>query len=173
MVIENPTKDGVQILLRPNRSATWTQTKYMIYGIGLISMLIAVYWLTIGAWLVLPFIGLEILGLAILARIVCANSFSQDLLTINNEQVTVTYGKQMPEKHWHFSLADTELLIIRPHHALSPHQLKLKDDKKVLAIGRYLNKADIDKLIKCLLQTQLTIRFTGQIKTRSIDGFKL
>lgn len=173
MVVENRTEKNLQLLLMPNHSATWKQTKLMIYGIGGVSLIIAAYWISIGAWMVLPFIGLEIIGLTILARLVCAKSYSKDVLTVSDEEIEVTYGKRSPEKHWHFSLKETELQIVKPHHSMSPLQLKLKDSSKCLPIGSYLNKPDIEQVIQALKNTRLKYRYYGQTKTRAINGFEI
>lgn len=172
MVIESIIGEQRLIILRPNHSANWKQTKRLFLAIALASGLVTLYWISIGAWMVLPFIGLELIAFFFLSRIVCAKSFSQEVLTLDANQISVTFGKQLPERRWDFLRTNTELIIVKPHHSLSPHQLKLKDPDKTLEIGSRLNKEDNNQLIHCLKDAKLTYRYAGQTKTTALDSFE-
>ena len=51
--------NAVTILLTPNRSITWVQAKWIIAFMIAVVMIIAIAWTFVGAWMILPFAGLE------------------------------------------------------------------------------------------------------------------
>ena len=48
------------IKLSPNQSASWRETKIVITIMVLLVMSIAIGWTMAGAWIILPFAGLEV-----------------------------------------------------------------------------------------------------------------
>ncbi|MEL7289923.1 MAG: DUF2244 domain-containing protein, partial [Pseudomonadota bacterium] len=60
MVEVSTFEHQVQLHLSPNRSATWQQTKHLIAAFALFISSIAIAWSLAGAWVILPFAGLEV-----------------------------------------------------------------------------------------------------------------
>ena len=57
----DPLGGGCRFIIRPNRSLSWRELLVFFYISLSISLLIALFFLLMGAWLVLPFTGLEML----------------------------------------------------------------------------------------------------------------
>ena len=57
----DPLGTGCRFIIRPNRSLSWRELLLFFYISLSVSLLIALFFLLIGAWLILPFTGLEML----------------------------------------------------------------------------------------------------------------
>ncbi|MBT3012020.1 MAG: DUF2244 domain-containing protein [Candidatus Thiodiazotropha sp. (ex Lucina pensylvanica)] len=64
---QNSNSDEAVLVVQPNRSLTWNQSKWLFLLLALCIGLVGLYFFSLGAWLVLPFTGLEIciIGIAI------------------------------------------------------------------------------------------------------------
>jgi len=133
----------------------------------------SLFWAFLGVWLVFPFAGLEVTLVAFFGCQVCSATYHQELLSIDDSNIEVAWGKDRPKRRWLFDREGCELEIIRPGHSLSAHQIRLKAGQRSLAIGCKLNKKDIDALIKYFRSTSIPIRFVGETTRQSIDGFDL
>jgi len=173
MIIRTQDNKTSLFQLLPNSSLSWQQTKYVIGAVACISFAIALFWSLNGAWLVLPFAGLEVSLFSYVCYRVCLNSYQQERLSISDSAIKVEWGKDAPKQRWTFSRRNCEWVVIRPRHSLSPHQIKLKADKQFLPIGAKLNKDDIDQLIKYLESSNIPLRFTGETVRHAIEGFDI
>jgi len=171
MVIKTQLQNALVVQLRPNCSFSWQQTKYFIIAVTLTLIVFSLYWVILGAWLVLPFIGLEISAVAFFCHRVCSDTYHQELISFFQDNIAVEWGKDCPQRRWVFPRESSEFEIIRPSHSLSTHQIRLKSGQRSLPIGRKLNKDDIGVLIKLIKETSIPIRFTGKTLRHSIDGF--
>ena len=60
-MIEFDTQDEIQrLVITANRSMSWHQNKQILAFMFCVNMAIALSWAAMGAWMVLPFAGLEI-----------------------------------------------------------------------------------------------------------------
>ncbi|MFT5577171.1 MAG: putative membrane protein [Bermanella sp.] len=64
MITLQHSSSGQCLILAPNRSADWQANKRLIVAITLISTLIAGGFAYLGAWIILPLAGAEVLGLS-------------------------------------------------------------------------------------------------------------
>jgi uncharacterized membrane protein len=80
------------ITLTPNRSATWRETKWMIWFMVIIVFIIAGGWTLVGAWIILPFAGLDVGLFAYFMSRVCRQGFAQQIITITDDIVVIEEG---------------------------------------------------------------------------------
>ena len=173
MVINEQVKGNLQIRLLPNRSATWRQTKWVVATIGGVSLCIGVFWALKGAWVILPFAGLEVLLLAYFAHRVCYHNYHQQVIYIEPDLIRVEWGYYYPKKHWTFQRDHSEFQINRPAHSLSPAAIIIRDKDRGLRLGSFLNTEDAEKFIGCIRKSGVYYRFAGVTQVHAIDGFKL
>lgn len=148
------------ITLTPNRSATWLETKTIIIIMVVIVMSIAIGWAFSGAWVILPFAGLEVGLFAYFMYRVCRNGFAQQIITISDEWVIIESGIQRREvaRSYHrdrlsFEISETErdwhlpdIILCLEHYRFS--------------IGEFLNKEDRVLLKETLQQSGLPLSRT-------------
>ena len=78
-----------QIVLNPNNSLSAKAAVRVIVGLALMVVLIALGFMHIGAWLVFPFAGLELLAIAYAFYYMHAHSADFERITIDDESVIV------------------------------------------------------------------------------------
>ena len=80
---------GCRIVARQNNSLSAKDNVLLLLAIVTVSLLIALSFARIGAWLVLPFAGLELLALAYAFNYVFVHSNDFESITIENDCVVV------------------------------------------------------------------------------------
>ncbi|WP_102798782.1 DUF2244 domain-containing protein [Bowmanella denitrificans] len=156
-------RNGVnQICLRPNRSASWSQTKWLISGLSCVAILVALAWSLAGAWLILPFAGLEVALLAALAFKVCKYTYHQQVIKVSAHCIDVQWGQHYPKRRWQFPRENSLILVEKARHSLSGDRLVLLGNQQRLPIGEYLNQDDQRKLLSALRDLHVPITFRGQ-----------
>ncbi|MDF2180307.1 DUF2244 domain-containing protein [Aliiglaciecola sp. CAU 1673] len=171
MVTLSRNHNLIEISLIPNRSATWRQTKWLVAFLGFVCLSIALAWTFLGAYLVLPFAGLEVGLLWLLAHHVCSHTYSKQKLLIDEDSIEVQWGRNRLERRWRFVREACLFRINKARHSLSPDSIFLDDGYQRIAIGERLNKADNQELIALLQRLDLPCRLGGQHKIRSLDVF--
>src|SRR5262245_47633339 len=123
-MVENHQHAGITVItLFPNRSATWEETRLFVAAICATSLLIGIAMTFIGAWMVLPFSGLEALLVAWLFYRVCQSTYQRQVITCEAERVLVQFGTHFPKRSWQLERSRTRLSVAEPTHPLSPLKL--------------------------------------------------
>ncbi|MET0071733.1 MAG: DUF2244 domain-containing protein [Candidatus Thiodiazotropha sp.] len=105
MVLRAPQtsdSDEAVLVVQPNRNLTWNQSKWLFLVLASCISLVGLYFLSLGAWLVIPFTGLEILivGIAIYCQSCCAHT--REFIHIDATHVRVSDNRgQRGEKCFH------------------------------------------------------------------------
>ena len=130
------------ITLSPNQSASWQETKTMISIMVALVMVIAVGWTLSGAWVILPFAGLEVGLFAYFMYRVCKQGFAQQIITITDDLVLIESGIQRREvaRTYHRELLSFEVTETERDWHLPDIVMCL--DNYRLSIGEFLNQDD-------------------------------
>lgn len=80
---------GHTFIAKPNNSLSPKGSVYLLLSIASVSLVIAISFALMGAWLVLPFAGLELLALAYAFNYVYLHSNDFESITINGEEIVV------------------------------------------------------------------------------------
>ncbi|MEE9351444.1 MAG: DUF2244 domain-containing protein [Thiotrichaceae bacterium] len=140
MTQSNP--DGMTITLSPNRSATMRQTRIVIVLIGSFVFIIGLGWAWMGAYLVLPFAGLEVGLLAYFMQKVCYSTYEKEVISIQKEQVIIHSGLHSIEHTLSMERSKTHVVVSDAEHPTQPIELNLTDSKLRFELGSFLNQAD-------------------------------
>jgi len=89
-----------RIVLRPNRAISWRANRIFLLIITFISTLIAGAFAWLGAWLILPFAGAEILLLGSLLWYVYTVHSRQEVVHFSKAEVVVEKGWREPILKW-------------------------------------------------------------------------
>lgn len=155
--IDHETTVPKQFIVRRNQSLSWRGNKLFIYFMAVISFGIAGMFALQGAWLILPFAGLEILALTIGLYMCNLRCRDQEVVTIEDGLVKVEKGRQKPCEEWQFERAWVSLeLVNSPLHG-HPSKLLIRSMGKETEIGKCLTdderKSLSDSLAKALHNT--------------------
>ena len=145
------------IVLRPNRSATWRQNKILLLCLAVFVVIIAVSWAIAGAWVVLPFAGLEVSLLAFLMYRVSYNTYQKQVITINSNIITIEQGVYKAETQVTLPTEETHLSVKEAETEFDITKLALTVKNKSVAIGQFLNQKDTREAQTKLQQAGLTV----------------
>jgi Integral membrane protein len=134
------------IVLSPNKSMTWETNKKILIAMFAVSMMIGISFASIGAWMVLPFAGLEITLVGIGMYYVCWKLNFKQTITVEAESFTLQKGVYFPKQEWQWQASQTYLLKQPSRYRMSPPTLFLKHLNQKIEIGEFLNRTDKKEL---------------------------
>jgi uncharacterized membrane protein len=160
LVSSNRTATRLMIIARPNQSATWNANLLLLLALAIPVFSIAIFFAVLGAWLILPFAGVELLALAAALYRVSWKQQYRHVITVSDDDVCIDKGYHTPLQHWQFARQNAGLTItVQPHPSDSP-ELCVHDRHESVTLGEFLNREDSLKLIG-LLQQEIRVRAHG------------
>lgn len=142
MVKAHSSDDITRIELSPNKSATWKEVKILISVVSAIVLAIALAWSFMGAWLILPFAGLEVGLLAILMYRVSLYCHSRQVVTISPRSITFECGIKQPFFRWQFTRTSAHVSVLEADSEFDRPRMILTDDTISIQLGEFLNQQD-------------------------------
>lgn len=154
MVTITERSGAISVLLEPNRSSSWYQTRQIILGFSAFLLTIGIGWLIAGVWMILPFVLIDIVVLSYFFYRVCEYTYQKQLIQIYPDKIQCQQG---------IRIASKPLILKRPCYIIcdkkiSRHYLpaySLSDDTVTISIGDFLNEQDLNELYQTLIQNGL------------------
>ncbi|BFT29816.1 hypothetical protein D210916BOD24_09920 [Alteromonas sp. D210916BOD_24] len=147
MIELSTLESDTTLYLTPNRSASWQQTKYLMLGFAIVVFTIAVAWSVVGAWVILPFAGVEVIALAITMYFVSRSTYQWEQVTLTPYTVVITNSRGT---NLRIARPDTYLFFIEDTSNRKMPRLIFKSSNVNAEVGAFLNNSD-----KCLLLKHL------------------
>ena len=138
-----------RIIIRPNRSMTWEQTKLVYFCIASYSLAIAVAFAVMGFWPVLPFAGGEIAVLGIAFYVNALAGTSVQVVTVGAEVVKVEKERPGPRCEWRFQRAWARVDIDGPAGNRSS-RLVVRSHGNEVVLGEFLTENERKRLAATL-----------------------
>jgi len=146
-MLEVKRTNGIsQIILMPNRSMSWETNKKILLAMFCVNMTVAAVWAYMGAWLVLPFAGLEILLVGLGMYYVSWKLNFREVLTIEAESLILQKGVYFPKQEWRWQKGRTEIIRQPSNYRMSAPHLWLKHLNECIEIGEFLNRVEKKEL---------------------------
>ncbi len=158
MVETQTDRDGSQIVLRPNRSASWQSNRRILAAIAGLNLVFASGFLAIGAWMILPFMGLELFLLWVLLRRVFGKLQIQQVIHINEQQLRIESGYFCAEQQWQWPQQHSGILVLEHQHPWAPLEISLCCRAKTVRVGAFLNREDSVELLSALKRLGLRVQ---------------
>jgi uncharacterized membrane protein len=136
------------IVLRPNGSLSRKQAWALLAFCGLLMGMIGFFSFLVGAWLVLPFSGLEWLLLAYCLHLSLRQSQLREVITITDAVVRIEKGRDRPEQTYKFQRAWVMIDWMQSPIRGRPSRLALKLHGKEVEIGRFLVESERQALAR-------------------------
>ena len=146
-----------QIILSPNKSMTWETNKKILMAMFAVAMIIGISFASIGAWMILPFAGIEVTIVGIGMYYVCWKLNFKQTITLEAESFTVQKGVYFPKQEWQWQASQTYLLKQPSRYRMSPPTLYLKHLNQRIEIGEFLNRTDKKELQKWLRDMGISV----------------
>lgn len=139
-----------EIILRPNCSASWAQNRRLILAVMTINTIFSAGFLAIGAWLVLPFMGLELLMMWLIISRTFKKLQIQQIVSLDPQTLSIDEGHQQCERSWHWPRQSSCVLVTVKAHPWDPLQISLSHCGEHVLIGGFLSKDDSQALLTAL-----------------------
>lgn len=172
MVTTSGDRDSLQIVLTPNRSATWRFNCLVLKLFGFVIFAIAIVWSLMGVWVILPFAGIEFALLVYFVYRTSSDCYRKEVLHLSPGIIRLERGRKAPTTAHSFDRASCEFIKTYPSHFWSAASINLKSRGKLIRVGRFLNKQDIEELWALLSRSGIPYREKGQAPVDT-DPFKL
>lgn len=129
-----------RFLIRPNCSLPWRDVVRFYLGMLLVSFSIAIAFALKGAWLILPFAGLEMLALGVALYIVARRATNWQEISINDDRINIVDYDSGREEVRSFQRAWAQVIhegaAIKGH----PSRLSIRSHGRSVEVGRCLNE---------------------------------
>ena len=158
MVVSNRDNGVTTIALLPNRSASWEQTRLVLWLLCGTTLAIGVFWTFVGAWLVLPFSGIEAALVAYVLYRVSYLTYQRQVITCSADHVLVQTGGHFPKRSWTLERARTHLSVTDARHPLDAVGLRIVDGNHSIELGAFLNRDDKALALRALKSAGLYVR---------------
>lgn len=156
LVSSTRTATRVMIIARPDRSASWGANVCVLLALAIPTLGIAVAFALLGAWLILPFAGLELLALGITLYRVNGKLQYRQVITVSGDSVIIDQGYRSPQQHWQLVRHNSGLTVTAQSHPWDSPQLRVHDRNACVTLGEFLNREDSLKLLD-LLQREIRV----------------
>ncbi len=146
-----------KVTFKPNSALTADNKIKVVVLLAIIPMLIGIGFSMIGAWLVLPFVGLEILALAMAFYYINLHEADYETITIDGDSLVVErctaqqVSQDVVNPYW--------VKVLQQKLPNGEVRLYLQSHGKEIEVGRYLTREQLELLAKQL--TQRTGMFNG------------
>ena len=164
MITQHISRSGQCLILSPNRSADWQTNRRLLIVVTLLSAVIAGAFAAIGAWVILPFAGLEMLALGTALYWVNWHQYYRQVLWFEGSELRIEKGYYHPRDRWDWQLGNTSIHVNEPSDADRPLAIYLAQGGQRIPIGEFLNANDCQTLLRSLKAQGLAIR------SFSLDG---
>ena len=146
---ENETGEGLRVLVRPNRSLSLRAMVVLFAGIAAFVITIGIGFSLAGAWLVLPFAGLEVAVVAAVLYLLMRHADDHDLIIIRQDHVIVVRRRGGRERREEFQRYWVKVQLQRGR-SWYPSRLSIGSHGRFVAIG-----ADISEEERRALEARL------------------
>lgn len=148
------------ILVRPNQSATWELNLRIVIALGVWTLLIAIGFSLHGAWLILPFAGLEMAALSAALFYVRRKLSLRQVIRLDAHTVAIEKGFHFPVVRWRFAREHTRLAVQAQAHPWDAIALRVfsLEGFEAVEIGEFLNRDESQQLLDILRSLAIPVR---------------
>jgi len=147
--IQETTENNFLIEISPNYSLRGWSRVFFLGSIAFICLAIGLFFLFMGAGLILPFAGLEVIIVLTCFYISFRWSQQKEIIYISNEKIKLESGRLIKEKSWEEFRSFAVLEIEIDQH--NSKQFCFQSKGKRFYFGSFLNEED-----KLILKNELT-----------------
>jgi uncharacterized membrane protein len=148
-----------RIVLTPNRSISWPILLRFYLLTCTLSFSIAMLFVWMGYWVVLPFSGLEMSVLGIALYVSCRKIYQQEVISIDNATIKLQKGCIRVQDEWEFDRYWVRVSIEKQKGFYGKIKLKIGSHGNFIEIGSFLNDKEKESLAFRLNKGILTSGF--------------
>jgi len=139
-----------QIVIRPQAALDWARMRLLLCLLTAAIATVAVFFALQGAWLVLPFAGLEVLVVCAAIYLNARRAVTREVVTISGAELVVRRGRRCLVEVGRFPRHWTRLALVEDPRGWYPRRLLLSCHGRRLEIGAVLTDAERQRLAATL-----------------------
>ncbi|MBT3205911.1 MAG: DUF2244 domain-containing protein [Gammaproteobacteria bacterium] len=154
MILEkaDPNEHQYDFLIRPNRSMTAKGMTLFVIFVGLAVFLIAIRFVLLGAWVILPFAILEVALLAAGFWLYERASRYRETVQLSRKNILITQESVKGRESWQFNPHWVQVVLSLDPDDWYPSQLFIRSHGEQVEIGTCLTNQEREELAKALKQ---------------------
>lgn len=157
VAIEHSENSAVTIIiLKQNVSADFAWNIRSLTPLFILIATIAVFFSFLGAWMILPFAGLEVVCVVFAFYFWFRYCIPMEVIRISDAEIILEKGRSQLEQQWHCQRFWVKLRVY-PHAGWYLPKVTLQCQQMEIEIGKFLNKEDKQLLIQELRQQFMTL----------------
>jgi len=121
---------------------SWQTNKKILLAIFVVNMTIALAWAMLGAWMILPFAGLEIFLVGLGMYYVSWKLNFKEIIVIEADSMTIQKGVYFPKQEWRWQKSQTSLLKQSSKYRMSAPNLYLAHLDEQVEVASFLNRTE-------------------------------
>ncbi len=138
MVSTNQGTDRRMFVLSPNPAPPWPDIRLFFIVLATPSLLVASGFAWLGFWPILPFAGLELLGLAAALYVTAKRSEQREVVRISKDKIEIERGRRHPEERVEMRSTWAKVLLKRPRTPLRESRLVISSHGSEVEVGPFL-----------------------------------
>jgi len=146
VMTERVGDDAVIYVLRPDRSLDWQGNLRFFALISIVSLSIAGWFAWLGAWLILPFAGLELAALGFALYLVVVRGLDKETVSIEGDKLEICKGRWRIGSTTCLQRCWAQVRLEPAKHAWYPSRLMIRSHGKGTEIGSFLGKIEKEQL---------------------------
>jgi len=158
MVTALTSPGATHLVLTPNRSISWAATVRLWLGLCALSLSIGIGMALAGAWLVLPFTGLELVALGAGLWYVARQGLRKEVVVFQDARLRLEQGLGEKETEWEHPRTAVCAVLEESRHPWDPPRLYLRAAGEDRRLGAFLNRQDLAHLTRLLEDQGLSIQ---------------
>lgn len=149
-VFQELVSGGCRFTVCPNCALSWRETKYLVLFFACCFGAVGIYFASLGAWLVLPFAGLELAVLAAGFYFSALAGHTREVIEIDGPVARVMRGGRRLEQVASFPANWTQVVLRRDPRGWYPSSLTLRCHGQGLQIATKVIEAEREELATAL-----------------------
>ena len=132
----------VGYVVKPNQAISWRSMMLVYALISTVTIVIGMFFYSMGLTLILPFSGLEIVALGAALYVCACRGGIQEVISIDYDNITVESGRVRPEQSETFKRAWAKVILERSWNSWYPSRLLIRSHGRQIEVGRFLNEQE-------------------------------
>ena len=139
-----------RILISPNQSISWKSGLVFILVIAFTCLSIGLGFAYVGATLILPFAGLEVIFVGICTYLVLNKTSQQEVITLSKDKLIIEKGAYKLKKVWEYFRLWSYISVESPKPPWYPAHIVVTSKGETVPLGDFLNEQEKEELISSL-----------------------
>jgi uncharacterized membrane protein len=141
---------SIEFIVLPNRSLNWKAARAAFFVFVGFTAAIAACFVTQGAWLVLPFAGLELLAVGAGLYLCALRTHSREIIRVERDAIVVQRGRNRPDSELRIPRAWARVVLSRDRNGWYPSRLLIRSHGNDTEVGTQLVEGERLKLAEQL-----------------------